>query len=112
MIKSVRGRSATLALFAACTLPPGTLAAQMTTPRDTTETHNHARLFTAADAALAAGFAGLTVAMFPADKSIAGRLEHDSLAKGFVDHSATAFETLAVPGAYLISPAIYLYGSI
>lgn len=95
-------------LFAS--LLPSIMRAQMSPAPDTAHTHNNARLFTAGDAALAAGFAGLTVAMFPIDKSIARRLQHDTLQKGFVDKGASAFELLSVPGAYIIGPAIYLYG--
>jgi membrane-associated phospholipid phosphatase len=103
-------RFAATAVAAACALPMQTLSAQLAPLRDTSESHNEARLFTTADAALAVGFAGLTVAMFPLDKTIARRLEHDTLAKGFVDHGATAFELLSVPGAYIIGPALYVYG--
>lgn len=92
------------------TLLPAAIGAQMSSTPDTAQRTNHARLFTAGDAALVAGFAGLTVAMFPIDKSIARRLQHDTLQKGFVDKGATTFEVLSVPGAYILGPAIYLYG--
>ena len=110
MSPSARRCHASLLLVAACTVPTIALPAQSAAVRDTAESHNHARLFTAGDAALAAGFAGLTVAMFPLDKTIARRLEHDTLAKGFVDRGATAFELLSVPGAYIIGPAVYVFG--
>ena len=104
----VRHHAQTTLLLAA--LLPTALGAQMSSAPDTVQHANHARLFTAGDAALAAGFAGLTVAMFPIDKSIARRLQHDTLRKGFVDKGATTFELLSVPGAYILGPAIYLYG--
>ena len=110
MITTARLCYARLALLVACILPSRALTAQVAAVRDSAESHNHARLFTAGDAALAAAFAGLTVAMFPLDKTIALRLEHDTLAKGFVDRGASAFELLSVPGAYLIAPAVYLFG--
>ena len=109
MSNSLR-RHATSALLLSALIPVGTLSAQRFSARDTAETHNHARLFTAGDAALAVGFAGLTVAMFPLDKSIARRIQHDTLQKGFLDHGATAFELISVPGAYILGPAVYLYG--
>lgn len=109
MSNSIR-RRATSAFLIAALIPAGALSAQMSNVRDTAETHNHARLFTAGDAALAAGFAGLTVAMFPLDKSIARRLQHDTLQMGFLDHGASVFELISVPGAYVVGPAVYLFG--
>jgi membrane-associated phospholipid phosphatase len=105
-----RSRRHALAAFLSAALLPMTVGAQMSSAPDTGQRTGNARLFTAGDAALAAGFAGLTVAMFPIDKSIARRLQHDTLQKGFVDRGASAFELLSVPGAYIIGPAIYLYG--
>ena len=90
-----------------------TLVAQTTT-RDTTvadTTHRHRTLFTVGDVALAGGFAALTVAMFPADRSIAQRLENEnSKANRFLDRSATGFELMSTPGAFVIGPALYVYG--
>ncbi len=108
MITSARRGTLSALLFA--TLLPVAIGAQVSPAPDSEHTQNHAQLFTAGDAALAAGFAGLTIAMFPIDKSIERRLQHDTLQKGFVDRGATAFEVLSVPGAYIIGPAIYLYG--
>lgn len=99
-----------IALSIAFTLPAPALEAQATGAQDTTALHDRATLFTIKDAALAAGFAGLTVAMFPLDKSITQRLQHDTIAMGYVDRGATTFELLSVPGAYIIGPAIYVYG--
>jgi membrane-associated phospholipid phosphatase len=107
---NTRSRRHAFAAFLSAALMPMAVGAQMSSAPDTAHHANHARLFTAGDAALAAGFAGLTVAMFPLDKSIARHLQHDTLQKGFVDKGATAFELLSVPGAYVIGPAIYLYG--
>ena len=73
-------------------------------------TRNNKTLFTAADAALAAGFAGLTVAMFPLDKSIARRLQHDTATSNVLSKGATGFELLSLPGAYVIGPALYVIG--
>ena len=77
----------------------------------TDTTRKHQVLFTAGDAALAAGFVGLTFAMFPLDKSFAQRLENqNSKANKFFDRSATGVEIISVPGAYIIGPAIYAVG--
>ena len=89
---------------------PSVIGAQGAVTRDTTASHNHTRLFTAGDAALGAGLVGLTIAMFPLDKSIARHLAHDTLQKGFIDHGATAFELISVPGVLLLAPATYVYG--
>ena len=107
---NTRSRRHALAALLSSAVLPAAIGAQMASAPDTAHHANHARLFTLDDAALAAGFAGLTVAMFPIDKSIARRLQHDTLQKGFVDRGATTFEVLSVPGAYIIGPAIYLYG--
>ncbi len=102
-------RRAALRLLLAGALPASTLAAQAPVPSDTSR-DAHA-LFTAGDAALAVGFAGLTVAMFPLDRSFAGRLRNESSkASRFLDRTATGFEVLAVPGALVLGPALYLYG--
>ena len=86
------------------------------TVRDTAATDTTRRLqtlFTVKDVALAAGFAGLTVAMFPVDRSIAQRLENqNSKANRFFDNSATGFELISTPGAYIIGPALYAFGRV
>ena len=90
-------------------LPIGTLAAQAVAPTDTARSKQ--LLFTATDAALAAGFVGVTVAMFPLDRSIGGRLANEqSKANRFLDRSATGFELISSPGAFVIGPALYVYG--
>ena len=109
----LQSRRAALALLAASLLHAQALAAQLAPARDTSATpSSHAQLFTARDAALAAGFAGLTVAMFPLDKTIARRLEHDTTIKNFTDRGATAVELISVPGAYILAPALYAYGRV
>jgi len=56
-------------------------------------------LFTYRDAVLAAGFAGLTVAMFPLDKSVARRLQNPSVqANRFFTNGATDLRLVADPG--------------
>lgn len=107
----VRSTAAALALAFVHTTA---LAAQ--NPRDTAATdttRRHQTLFTPGDIALAAGFAGLTVAMFPVDRSIAQRLENEnSKANKFFDRSAKGFELISTPGAYIIGPALYAFGRV
>lgn len=83
-------------------------------PRDTAQTDTTRRqqtLFTSRDAFLAAGFAGLTVAMFPADKSIAQHLENENSKQNrFLNNSAKGFELISTPGAYIIGPTLYVFG--
>ena len=87
------------------------LVAQAPAASDTTRKNQ--TLFTVKDLALAGGFVGLTFAMFPADKSIALRLQNEnSKANKFFDHAATGVELIASPGAYIIGPAIYAYGRL
>ncbi len=92
-----------------CALGVSTLPAQVTAPTDTSRRHQ--TLFTAADIALGAGFAGLTVAMFPADKYVARHLRGQSGPPNkFIDNGAKAFEFITVPGAVVIGPALYAFG--
>jgi membrane-associated phospholipid phosphatase len=89
-----------------------TVAGQTVRDTATTDTsRRHQVLFTADDAALAAGFVGLTIVMFPADRSIAQRLENEnSKANKFFDRSATGLELISTPGAYIVGPALYAFG--
>jgi membrane-associated phospholipid phosphatase len=82
-------------------------------PRDTANAERHQTLFTYRDAALAAGFVGLTVAMFPLDKHIAESLQDPELkANKFFDKSATGVELISSPGAYVIGGALYAVGRL
>jgi membrane-associated phospholipid phosphatase len=70
-------------------------------------------LFTRTDAFIAAAFAGATVAMFPADKYIARHVRNqDANRNRFVDRSAKSLEFLTSPGAYIVGPALYVYGRV
>ena len=99
-------------------MPPARAAAQnpapgddrTVVPRDTAHAERHQTLFTYRDAILAAGFAGLTVAMFPVDKNIARQIRQDSTFNGFTQNSAVGFETISSPGAYVIGGGLYLVG--
>ena len=111
---------ALLAIALACQPPIIAIAQQPApgddrtiTPRDTSHQKRHQTLFTYRDAALAAGFVGLTVAMFPVDKHIAGQLQNENLTTNrFLQHSATGFESIAAPGAYVIGGGLYLAGRL
>jgi len=96
----------------ATALPLQIAAAQVTAPsvpsRDTTP---GAPLFTSRDAVRAVGFAGLTVAMFPLDRSIARRLtDAHSEANKFLNTSANDVELIADPGSIIIGTSLYLIG--
>jgi membrane-associated phospholipid phosphatase len=90
-------------------LPASSLAAQIVAPTDTGRRQQ--TLFTANDAFLAAGFVGLTIAMFPADKYVARHLRDQTTPTSrLVDRAATGFELVSSPGAFVIGPALYVYG--
>jgi membrane-associated phospholipid phosphatase len=75
--------------------------------------HVHKTLFTWRDAALAGGFAALTVAMFPVDRHIAGQLQNpNTQANRFFDKAATGVELITTPGAYLIGGGMYAIGRL
>ena len=97
------------------------LLAQVTTgedkrtviPRDTSDASRHKTLFTYRDAALAAAFAGLTVAMFPLDRHIAESLQDEDVrANKFFDKSATGVEVITSPGAFIIGGGLYAAGKL
>ena len=75
--------------------------------------HAAKTLFTWRDAVLAAGFAGLTVAMFPADERIARRLQDSTTqANQFFGRAATATEYIADPGSIVIGVSLYGVGRL
>jgi membrane-associated phospholipid phosphatase len=84
--------------------------AQTPTPRDSV----HApALFTYRDAVLAAGFAGLTVAMFPLDKSVARRLQNPTVqANRFFTNGATDLRLVADPGGLIVGLSAYGVGRV
>lgn len=90
---------------------PGVVRAQTPMPHDSV--HAAKTLFTYRDAALAAGFAGLTVAMFPIDKSVAGRLQNpNAQANRFFENASTDVRLLADPGGLIISLSMYGAGRV
>jgi membrane-associated phospholipid phosphatase len=75
----------------------------------------HARktLFTWRDAALAGGFAGLTIAMFPLDRSYARRLQDSTTqANKFFKHASRGVEYIADPGSVVIGVGLYAVGRV
>jgi membrane-associated phospholipid phosphatase len=85
--------------------------AQERAPTDTTQAQQ--TLFNKRDAWLAAGFAGLTVLMFPIDKHIETHLRDQSTpANRFFDRSATGLEFISTPGSFIIGGALYGVGVV
>ncbi len=98
-------------LVVLATLPLATLSAQTPAPVDTSRSHQI--LFTGNDALLAIGFAGLTVAMFPADRYVASHIRDQTTpANKFVDRGATTFEFVTTPGSFIIGGSLYAYGRL
>jgi membrane-associated phospholipid phosphatase len=88
----------------------GLLPAQTPLPSDTTHPASK-QLFTLDDAALGAGFAGLTIAMFPTDEEAAEHLRnpvHDP----WITHTTTGVELLADPGSLIIGTGMYAAGRL
>lgn len=117
MIRSFRAAGIALfALTATQAAPVWRAAAAQDTsrvvaPSDTQ--HVRKTLFTWRDAALAGGFVGLTIAMFPADRHIAGKLQNpNNQTNRFLDRSATGVELISSPGAYVIGVGMYAVGRV
>lgn len=93
-------------------LLPGGLASGQT-PEVTDTSRKQQTLFTGLDALIAAGFVGLTIAMYPADRYVATHLRDQSTpANRFVDDAATRVEFITTPGAFIIGGSLYAYGSL
>jgi membrane-associated phospholipid phosphatase len=85
--------------------------AQAPMPHDSV--HAAKTLFTYRDPLLAAGFAGLTVAMFPIDKSVARRLQNPSVqANRFIENASTDLRLMADPGGAIIGISLYGVGRL
>ena len=83
------------------------------TQRDTSNAPRHKTLFTYRDAALAAGFVGLTFAMFPADKHIAQSIQDEDLQSNrLFNNPARGVELITSPGAFIIGGGLYAIGRI
>ncbi len=94
----------------ACVLNTAALQAQISSNPDSTRKAGKP-LFTRDDALLGVGFAGLTVLMFPVDKSVARRLRIPSSGENkFIGNTAKGFEIIADPGSIVVGSAMYLLG--
>src|SRR6476660_8772256 len=100
-------------------LPGSTALAQayapsVAAPADSSqEREAHKVLFTSRDAYLAAGFVGLTVAMFPLDKHLARSLRDSSLQSNrFLSDLTKGVETVTQPGALIIGAGLYTVGRL
>lgn len=104
-----RLRSRLLLAFFATSIPLRIVSAQQSqSPADSAR---GAPLFTGRDAIRAVGFAGLTVAMFPLDRSIARRLTNErSKANRFLNRSSKGVEVIADPGSIIIGTSLYVIG--
>jgi membrane-associated phospholipid phosphatase len=70
-------------------------------------------LFTATDAWIGAGFIVGTIALFPADKHFAERLQNpQTQANKFFRHQATNVRLIAQPGAFIIGGSLYGIGRL
>ena len=106
-ISKLRSRSL-IALFATA-FPLQVVDAQLAIPSP--DTAHGAPLFTGRDIIRAVGFTGLTIAMFPLDRSIARRLTDErSKANRFLNGSSKGVEYLADPGSIVIGTSLYLIG--
>ena len=77
-------------------------SASAQTPMPNDSVHASKTLFTYRDPLLFAGFAGVTVAMFPIDKSVARRLQNPSVqANRFIENASTDLRLMADPGGVI-----------
>ena len=82
-------------------------------PSDTAKKISTDPLFTQRDAWTAVAFVAATVAMFPADKRFAGRLQDPDVKENQIfENAAVAVEQITSPGAYLIGGGLYLTGRL
>jgi hypothetical protein len=81
-------------------------------PRDTVHSQTQAPFFTRKDALLGLGFVAGTIAMFPLDKHLAGRLQTNQERQGFLQGASRGVEVIASPGAYVIGAALYGLGRV
>ena len=70
-------------------------------------------LFNSRDALLAAGFLGVTLAMFPLDRHIEAHLRDPATPTNrFLDHAAKGVEYVTTPGSFIIGGSLYALGTI
>jgi PAP2 superfamily protein len=106
-------RLATFLLALAPALTPSLSAAQQTQTDTTGVTPSRQPLFTSSDAIYAGAFTVATIALFPADRRIAEKLQDPhNQSNRFFHHEATNFRLVAQPGAFAIGGALYLGGRL
>jgi membrane-associated phospholipid phosphatase len=104
-------RRRVIGAVALCGILPVAVHGQDIRPSDTL--HVEKTLFDGRDALLAGGFAVVTIAMFPVDRSIALRLQDSSTqANHFLKHASVDLQDLADPGAAIIGVSLYGIGRI
>jgi len=97
-----------LVAFLATSVPLRILDAQQRQPPADT---SQSALFNGRDVIRAVGFTGLTIAMFPIDRSIARRLTNErSKANRFLNGASKGVEIIADPGSIIIGSSLYLFG--
>lgn len=109
---TMQRRGASLA--AALLLAGSSALAQSPTPSTATRADSGSKtLFDRKDAVLAGGFAILTVAMFPADRSIARRLQvPGNQENAFFKNASRDVQYLADPGSVIIGVSVYGIGRL
>ncbi len=113
LLRRQRARIATLLLAVVPTLAPALSTAQQTQTDTTGVKPSQQPLFTSRDAIYAGAFTVATIALFPADRSIASRLQDKhNQSNRFFHHEATNFRLVAQPGAFAIGGALYLGGRL
>ena len=108
----VFGRLALAALLINAELAVAQATVTSNEPRDTLHAQTQAPFFTRKDALLGLGFVAGTIAMFPLDKHLAGRLQTNQERQGFLQNASTGVEVIASPGAYVIGAGLYALGRI
>jgi hypothetical protein len=99
-----------LTLTTAMTLAASSVAAAQ--PTDTTKI-SHEPLFTAKDAWIAAGFVAGTVAMYPADRYFARKLQTPGNQENrFLHDAASGFRFMGTPGSMIIGVSMYGVGRV
>src|SRR5437868_7262993 len=107
-IKMSRLRWRVLVALLATSVPLRILDAQQPQPPADT---SQSALFNGRDVIRAVGFTGLTIAMFPIDRSIARRLTNErSKANRFLNGASKGVEVIADPGSIVIGSSLYLFG--
>src|SRR5262249_49751473 len=104
-------RSSCAALMVLVAVAPRVVSAQIKTQDDSV--HAAKTLFTWRDAVLAGGFVGLTIGMFPLDKSSAQEFrDSTSQASQFLKNGSQVVQYIADPGSIVIGVGMYGVGRI